>query len=118
MQTKDHNNVKREIERLLSELGYPFVRRELKRCDVIFSDGRSVNGAEYERTIRNLWPNLGRNFTNEIDFNLFVPSDFRVARDIANKLATDLPNELSDRVGLVTLPALRLLAGKLANRIE
>lgn len=114
MQTKDHSNVKRELEQLLSELGYPFVRRELKRCDVIFSDGCSVCGAEYERTARNVLANLDRNIANDIDFNLIVPSDFCVARDIAHKLATDLPKEFYQRVGLVTLPALRLLAGKLA----
>jgi hypothetical protein len=93
---------------MFSELGYPFVKRELLGIDVFCGDF----GLEYERAVRNALRNLQRDFSNGIEGVIVVASDFKVMGEIAHKFHQHLDKDLWEKVGLTTIQTLRMLCNK------
>jgi len=103
----------REIQRCLSELGFPFVIAECRGCDVLAGQhtpaGLWIVGNELEASAKWAIRNVQRDLANGCSGVITICTNFRVLRDVSNKFERDLPEQLHDQVGLMTLSSLRLL---------
>lgn len=111
-ETDEHRASKAETLQFLKRQGYGLVFCEHQNCDLIavWPSSAAILGVEIERSVRNVLNNIGRNIAMGCAHVLIVCPNFSVLAEIARKLDRELPQELREKVGIITLSALRLIA--------
>ncbi len=104
-----HRALKQETSNLLPRLGFQFVLCEYLCADIVAMGYGGVLAVEVELSVRNVLRNLERDFANGCNLALVVCADLQTLRAVARKLDRELPAQLRDRVGLVSIETLRAL---------
>jgi predicted NAD/FAD-binding protein len=110
-ETEEHRVLKQAACEVLRHYGYGAIFCEHHNCDLVAVRPRSaaILGVEIERSTRNVMQNLARNFAQGCKHVLIISPDFKIVGEIARKLASELPQEFQDKVGVTTLATLQMV---------